>query len=77
MKTIRLLLLLICVISFVGCEPEPICGSITGKDIEYVDYNPYYDTYNVNYVLYVNGYKRYVDAGTYSSYFLGSYICLE
>lgn len=66
----KLLLLLLIIISFTSCEPDDICGNVTGHDIRKYGNS-------VDYIIYVDGNSRSVTLSTYIDYPIGSSICLE
>jgi hypothetical protein len=63
----RLALTLALALAFFNCTPEDECGEVTGWDI----------SNNGNYLVWIDGHKHVVNAGTWYEANIGDYMCIE
>jgi len=67
MKKLLILLVLACTIGVASCTPEDQCGIVTGWDI----------SSNGDYLVWIDGDKHKVNAGTWYEATIGEYMCVE
>lgn len=68
MLLLKMRKLLLLALLFASCSKDPICGYVTGGDI---------NRFTGEYYLEVDGRQEWVDMKTYESFYVGDWICLE